>query len=214
MGAGTARLQNVGSVTCMQEADVTALAEAREDRQRIPYGEGREALLKAVISVVARSGLRNLTYRAVAAEAGVAHGLVRHHFGSRDTLIKEALHYSVTQSIDTTALESGSGNLGDLARNLAMAVNDDPDIQVFQFELILEARRRPELRQDVEVIYETYRDAVYRALSAAGIDDRDLAELVFCTLDGLVFQQVALGSPEATSKGLRQLRKLLETVQR
>lgn len=191
---------------------MTALADAREDRQRIPYGEGREALLKAVIAVVARSGLRNVTYRAVAAEAGVAHGLVRHHFGSRDMLIKEALHYSITQSIDTTALESGSGNLGDLARNLATAVSDDPDIQAFQFELILEARRRPELRQDVEVIYQTYRDAVYRALSATGIVDRELAELVFCTLDGLVFQQLALGSPEATEKGLMQLRKLLEAV--
>lgn len=192
---------------------MTALAETHEDRQRIPYGEGREALLKAAIAVVARSGLRNLTYRAVAAEAGVAHGLVRHHFGSRDTLIKQALHYSVTQSIDTTALESGSGDLADLARNLAKAVSDDPDIQAFQYELILEARRRPELRQDVEVYYQTYRDAVSRALTAAGIDDRDLAELVFCTLDGLVFQQLALCSPEATDEGLRQLRKLLESAQ-
>lgn len=192
---------------------MTALAETRDDRHRIAYGEGREALLKAVIAVVARSGLRNVTYRSVAAEAGVAHGLVRHHFGSRDTLIQEALHYSVTQSIDTTALEVESDSLADLARNLANSVNDDPDIQAFQYELILEARRRPELRQYVEIIYKTYRDAVYRALSAAGIDDRDLAELVFCTLDGLVFQQLALGNPEATEKGLRQLRKLLETTQ-
>lgn len=193
---------------------MTALAEAHEDRQRIPYGEGREALLKAVIAVVARSGLRNVTYRAVAAEAGVAHGLVRHHFGSRDALIEEALHYSVTQSIDTTALEPESGNLSDLACNLAEAVSDDPDIQAFQYELILEARRRPELRRYVEVIYQTYRDAVRRALSAAGIDDPDLAELVFCALDGLVFQQLALGNPEATEKGLGQLRALLENVQR
>jgi AcrR family transcriptional regulator len=94
---------------------VTALAEAGEDRQRIPYGEGREALLKAVVAVMARSGLRNVTYRAVAAEAGVTHGLVRHHFGSRDALIEQALHYSITQSIDTTVLESQSGDLGDLA---------------------------------------------------------------------------------------------------
>jgi AcrR family transcriptional regulator len=139
---------------------------------------------------------------------------VRHHFGSRDTLIKEALHYSVTQSIDTTAREPGPSSLGDLARNLARAVSDDPDIRAFQYELILEARRRPELRHDVDVYYQTYRDAVFRALAAAGIDGRDLAELVVCALDGLVFQQLALGSPEATDKGLRQLRKLLETVQR
>jgi AcrR family transcriptional regulator len=196
----------------MREARVTALTETGEDRQRIPYGAGREALLKAAIAVVARSGLRNLTYRAVAAEAGVAHGLVRHHFGSRDMLIEEALHYSVTQSIDTTSLESDSGDLADLARNLAEGVSDAPDLQAFQFELILEARRRPELRHYVEIIYKTYRDAVYRVLSSAGIDDRDLADLVYCALDGLVFQQLALGSPEATDKGLRQLQKLLQAV--
>ena len=36
---------------------MTALTEAHEDRQRIAYGEGREALLKAAIAVVARSGM-------------------------------------------------------------------------------------------------------------------------------------------------------------
>ena len=41
---------------------------------------GRHALLRATIVIVGHGGLRALTYRAVAAEAGVSHGLVRHHF--------------------------------------------------------------------------------------------------------------------------------------
>lgn len=47
----------------------------------------RDALLRAAIKVTARGGLRALTYRAVAEEAGVVRGLVRFHFGSRDALI-------------------------------------------------------------------------------------------------------------------------------
>ncbi|WP_416979825.1 TetR family transcriptional regulator [Streptomyces sp. T028] len=54
--------------------------EAGQDT-RLGYGEGRDALLIAAVRVVARDGLRKLTYRAVAAEAGVTHGLVAHHFG-------------------------------------------------------------------------------------------------------------------------------------
>lgn len=61
---------------------------AAQPRKRVDYGTGREALLNAAVRVVARGGLRKLTYRAVAEEAGVTHGLVVHHFGSRDALIE------------------------------------------------------------------------------------------------------------------------------
>ncbi|MGK4578743.1 TetR family transcriptional regulator [Kitasatospora sp. HPMI-4] len=53
-------------------------------QRRLNYGEGREALLAAAVRVVARGGLRNLTYRAAAKEAGVTHGLVVHHFGAAE----------------------------------------------------------------------------------------------------------------------------------
>jgi AcrR family transcriptional regulator len=55
------------------------------------YGDGREALLTAAVRVVARKGIRHLTYRALARQAGVTHGLVTYHFGSRDALIRAAL---------------------------------------------------------------------------------------------------------------------------
>jgi AcrR family transcriptional regulator len=50
-------------------------------RTRPARGDGRRALLEAVVRVVARHGLDALTYRAVAKEAGVTHGLVSYHFG-------------------------------------------------------------------------------------------------------------------------------------
>ena len=57
----------------------------------VQYGGGREALLEATVRVVARAGLRKVTNRVVAEEAGVTHGLVSHHFGTRDALLRETL---------------------------------------------------------------------------------------------------------------------------
>jgi AcrR family transcriptional regulator len=73
--------------------------ESGADAARPGYGEGRTALLDAAISVVSDRGLRGLTIRSVASEAGVTHGLVRHHFGSRDALIEATLVRSVELAI-------------------------------------------------------------------------------------------------------------------
>src|SRR3954469_5294473 len=75
------------------------------------HGERRAALLSAAVRVLDRDGMRGLTYRAVAQEAGVSHGLVRHHFGSRDALIHEAVLDHAERSLQSTRLESGTGRL-------------------------------------------------------------------------------------------------------
>src|SRR5690349_11387552 len=75
------------------------------------YGEGRQALLDAAVHVVATRGLRHLTYRAVAQRAGVAHGLVAHHFGTRDALLAAALEFSLANSVGSISSEPGSGDL-------------------------------------------------------------------------------------------------------
>jgi len=193
---------------------VTAQPTDDEGRDRPRYGEGREALLRAAVRVVATSGLRNLTYRSVAREAGVTHGLVAHHFGSRDALLEEALQYSLQVSVDTSSLESGSGRMSDFASNLASFVESDPDLQAFQFELILESRRRPELRPHVEALYDYYRSAARRELARLGIDDPVIADVAYAALDGLVFQQISVGDSEATARAVDALRKMLVAVSR
>ena len=101
----------MGRVAGMTEpAEHTA---SRSTRKRVTnYGTGREALLDAAVRVVARGGLRRLTYRAVAQEAGVTHGLVVHHFGSRDALIEEALAHAVRQSLSSSARRQNLKLLG------------------------------------------------------------------------------------------------------
>ena len=177
------------------------------------YGEGRRALLAAAVHVVATRGLRNLTYRAVAQEAGVAHGLVAHHFGTRDALLQAALEFSLANSVGSISAAPGSGDLEALFAGVVEMVQANPDDQAFQYELILEARRRPELRPQVEEVYATYRQALSLELAAAGIPADDaLVHLVFAAVDGLVFQQVCLDDPAAARAGVERLRDLLRPL--
>ena len=178
-------------------------------KERPGYGQGREALLEAAIHVVGTSGLRNLTYRAVAAEAGVTHGLVAHHFGSRDALLEEALELALERSLDTAPMNPDSGKLDDLGTSLAALVDVDPDLQAFQYELMLESRRRPEIRPLLTKVYAHYRKAARDGLERMGITDPAVGELVFAAFDGLVFQQVTFGDRQQTERATAALRDLL-----
>ncbi|WP_371574114.1 TetR/AcrR family transcriptional regulator [Streptomyces sp. NBC_01314] len=195
-------------------ADAADAPKSRRPRRRLNYGEGREALLNAAVHVVARGGLRRLTYRAVAEEAGVTHGLVVHHFGSRDALIEEALAHTIRTSLNTSSLEPGTGKVADFSTGLSEMVTADPDTQAFQYELLLESRRRPELLPQIRELYDEYFDAARRELGRmlpAGAD-KALTRLVFAALDGLVLHQLVLGEPDVTDAALEELRSLLRLL--
>jgi AcrR family transcriptional regulator len=182
--------------------------------RRPRHGQGREALLAATVHVVAREGLRGLTYRAVADEAGVANTLVAHHFGTRDALLQAALEWAAEQSIGISLLEPATGRLEDFAAGLAELVADDAGMQAFQYELSLEARRRPELLPAVQRMYGAYIQATRRELMRMGLDEPsdDLARGVFALLDGIVLQQTLFGEPAATDAVVRRLRDLLRSA--
>ena len=186
------------------------VARTSPHREGPRYGEGRTALLAAAVHVGATQGLRHLTYRSVAAEAGVAHGLVAHHFGTRDALIEEALQYSLEHGVASLSSAPGSGDVEALFVGVQTWFEQETDDAVFQYELILESRRRPALRPHVERLYQAYREALRTELQACGLpDDPDLVHLVFAALDGLVFQQVCLSETVATEGALERLRGLL-----
>lgn len=180
------------------------------DRDRPAYNEGRDALVDAAARVIARDGFRGLTYRSVAREANVTHGLVSYHFGSRDVLVREALGRVAETAIDDASIVPSSGRLEDLAQDLITVARENPDAQAAQFELTLEARRRPELLPAVEAFHDRYVDAVARALARAGVSsDRATARMVFAALDGLMLQQLVLGHSDETGAALDALRALL-----
>lgn len=171
------------------------------------YGKGREALLRAAVDVVAQKGLRGLTYRAVAEAAGVNNSLVAHHFGTRDALIEAALLWSSEQSIGASRLREAAENGGTFTEALLELLLEDPGLQVFQYEMILEARRRPELAGPVAALYESYVGALSAGLEAFGVegDVHVVARSLFAALDGLVLQYLAGVEREEIAAALEEV---------
>ena len=98
--------------------------------------------------------MRGLTYRSVAEAAGVNNTLVAHHFGSRDALIAAALDWAAEQSISASKLREAAPRSATRSRtSLLELLLTEPELQVFQYEMILEARRRPELSEAVASLY-------------------------------------------------------------
>ena len=76
-----------------------------------PEFERRNDMIEATLDCIADQGIEATTVRAVAARAGVSNGLIRHHFATKDNLIKEAYRRTI-DLMTRPALEvaaSGSG---------------------------------------------------------------------------------------------------------
>ncbi|WIX34402.1 TetR family transcriptional regulator [Salinicola sp. JS01] len=156
---------------------------------RLPYGEGREALMAATIDIVAEKGLRGVTYRAVAGRARVNHTLVTHHFGSIQGLLAATMEWAVERSIRESGLERITDFDEAFADALIASVMIEPELQLFQFEMLLESRRNPQLRSLVERLYADYMTTVEQALRARGLDTaNEIAMAIFAALDGLMLQ--------------------------
>lgn len=175
------------------------------------YGEGREALLAATVEVVAENGLHGLTLRAVAERAGVTNTLVSHHFGTKDKLLHEAVAWATARAIRLSDLSATETIDGDFARALVELVASEPHLQVFQYEFVLESRRRPDLREEAVALYEGYIQALELALIQHGhINTRPLARAAFAALDGLVIQQLTVADPEAVRDAIECVGRLLQ----
>lgn len=180
----------------------------RRSSPAIGRGEGREAICRALPRVVARDGFDGVTYRSVAAEAGVTHGLVSYHFKTRDAMIHEALKWAVEHTLEAAHLTASTG-LDDFASDVPQALDESPEEAVFQFELLLRALRSPDLREDVRKSYDDYVAAISKSLAAIGIDDEATARVVFAALDGLALQHFLYDEPGRTEGALSALRRLL-----
>jgi AcrR family transcriptional regulator len=171
---------------------------------------GYWALLRAVPRTVARVGFRGLTYRALAAEAGVTYGLISYHFGTREALIEDAAKLAVEEAIVGSTLVPESGKLDDFAGGLPRLIRENAAAQAFQFDLVTESMRNEKLHPPVVKLYSRYIDAVEEALREFGVeDDPALARLVFAALDGLTLQQFIFEDEAQTEAAIARLRELI-----
>lgn len=181
---------------------------------RLPYGDGRDALLSAVIDVVGEKGLRGVTYRAVASRAGVNHTLVTHHFGSIEGLLAATMEWAIQRSIEETGLEKIADFDESFADSLIETVSKEPELQLFQFEMLLESRRNPEVRALVERLYANYMSTVEDALRQRGLNvDNGAALAIFAALDGLMLQFLTISDPERIRAAVIQVGKLVASLE-
>lgn len=151
-------------------AGVTKVRRARGERRR------RE-LLEAALVVIDQRGVQATTHRAVAEVAGVPLATTTYYFESIDHLLEEALMLFVSEEaarlrqiaeqLRGTAA-SPAAIAADFARELAEGSPWRVPLKRVQFELYLEASRRPRLRAAAQECVATYVAVVEAALTAVG----------------------------------------------
>lgn len=169
----------------------------------------RSRLLEAAIQIAGTEGQDKVTYRSVAARAGVTHGLVRFHFGTREALLTEAFEYAARR--DAAEARLLTDDIETFGSELVRTISDGGGRQILQYDFLLRAVRGGAPMDRVTALYDFYIDQVAGTLENLELDDPDgsLAAMVFATLDGLVLQHAIYGSAERTEQVLRQLRTVL-----
>ena len=174
-----------------------------------PASVGRTALLRATIAVGLAEGLSGITSRSVAETAGVAHSLVRYHFGSIDALVTEALGLAIDEGMAHGQRLASTTTLAEFAENLATSVTAHRDTHAFLHEALLESRRRPELYPQVERYFRDYRGAISAQLVRLGVQDSGLIDIVYFVVEGMTFKEITYPDQAGTRGAMVRLQRLI-----
>ena len=176
----------------------------------------REALLDAVLRVVAEAGADAVTHRRVADVAGLPLASTTYWFKSKEHLLTAAFERAADRDIERLRADLGdaperapdpvglavgailgpSDALGQTSRGWLLAT----------YALMLEAARRPALREVTERWTDAYLETLPPLLAAAGSrHPRADAALLLAAADGLLIDQLASGHASDLGPQLRRL---------
>jgi AcrR family transcriptional regulator len=161
-------------------------------------------IIAAAIRVLARDGIAETTTRKIAAEADVNQATLRYYFGSKDDLLFAVLQEMMrtTKEVVQLSILSERGLHETIAESLRAFwahVEENPELQVMQYELTLYALRNPESAWLAKQQYDGYSALVETlfqqhfevAGKACAIPFADLARFVIAGLDGLILQFIS-----------------------
>jgi TetR/AcrR family transcriptional regulator, regulator of biofilm formation and stress response len=168
----------------------------------------RDAILDAALRVIADDGVSAVTHRAVAAEARVPLSSTTYYFESLDELLEGALLKFV--NTETERLTAVAERLGDTelepletARLFRAELEEG---SVAQFELYLEASRRPQLREVARRCLDLYASVADSALRASGAEQPEAYARAFVALfDGYGLHRIASGDDQGFEEALMAL---------
>lgn len=166
----------------------------------------RDQMLVAAAHLIAERGFSDTRIVDVAERVGASPALVIYYFGTKDSLLTEALRwsersfYSAVEEMlrETPALTDRIDNLVTACLPVA---EETPDDWGLWFDLWAQAFRHPEVKKDRVALDQQWRDLLARVVQT-GVDNGEIDELDVeaftvmwsALLDGLVVQ-VALDDP-------------------
>ncbi len=169
----------------------------------------RDQMLAAAAAIIAERGFSETRIADVARRVGASTGLVVYYFGTKDSLLTEALRWSETSFYEATAemLVKTPGvreRLETLVRLTCVPQGDDevPGSWALWFDLWAQAFRHPQVAKDRIELDARWRDTIVGVVKdgidsgeIARVDARAFAVTWAALLDGLSIQ-VALEDPE------------------
>ncbi|NDK91160.1 TetR/AcrR family transcriptional regulator [Gordonia desulfuricans] len=175
--------------------------------------ETRRRLLDAAIHIASTDGLGKVTYRSVAAHAGLSHSLVRFYFGSKEAMVSEALERAAHLDADESQLRADS--IDDFNRDFVTVMSGERNRGMLQYDYLLRAVRGGVPLERLVAVYDIYIGQVSATLEEIGVtdDDGSLAALVLAAVDGLVMQHAIYVSDDRSERILERLREVLRVLQ-
>jgi TetR/AcrR family transcriptional regulator, regulator of biofilm formation and stress response len=157
--------------------------------------------------VIAGRGIQATTHRAVADEAGVPLSATTYYFESLDELLEHALLLFVNEEAERlSALVGRLEGLELPPLERARLFRAELRTSVAQFELYVEASRRPRLRRVAQRCLELYTGVAEAALRGAGSPDPAAHARAFVALfDGYGVQRLAGGDDQGLEEALMAL---------
>jgi AcrR family transcriptional regulator len=179
----------------------------------------REEILRSAVQVISRRGHADTRLSHVAERAGVSQALVVYYFGTRESLLAQALAYSDARFYDLAAAEMAKTATATrkLMRLLELSCTagdpDDPDQPswVLWLDLWAVAARNPEVAEHRRNLDQHWRETIRTVVlqGAAGgefksVNVDDFTLRLAALVDGLALQ-VALEDPEVDAARMLQL---------
>jgi AcrR family transcriptional regulator len=184
------------------------------DGRSLRFAGRRESLLDAAAEWVLRHGLAELSIRAIAADLGISHRTLLHHFATKEQLVGEVLRELRARNVAVLAerAEQRSGTapavlLADMWAHF-VAPENLPYHRVF-FEVYgLAVADRERYQAVLDGFTSDWGDAVAGLLAAAGVPAerrQPLTSLVVATFRGLILDVLLTGEEAPARLALDEL---------
>jgi DNA-binding transcriptional regulator YbjK len=199
----------------MAPSTPTAPTTSKPARVRPRGAARREALLDAVLLIVAEAGTDAVTHRRVAEVAELPLASTTYWFKSKEHLLTAALELAAERDIARLHddVESAPASADPVVLAIDAILTPTEPVRtslITTYALLLEAARRPALREVAEAWTQAYLDTVGGLLKQAGSRQPcPDAELLLAAADGLLITQLATGHSADLQPSLVRLGRAL-----